>query len=236
MKTRPLSRITSVVAISTAAWVALTIYRQATLPPINTLPDQIASIEEQLGLFKLTYTNAALITLTNAAFFAGLYDFCREENPLWAAVGMVFVPMYALGNLVVYLSQVFVVPELLALYHDPANTLVAQNLLAMTLQEWSGSAAEFVNLLSYALLGISSIVMGLLLKRKAAGLRAGSLLLAISGVLSILSLVGLGTGSAFLTSMVIASGLVFLVALVLLVGYFLRLPTGEEMLSKTSHA
>jgi hypothetical protein len=106
----------------------------------------------------------------------------------------------------------------------------------MTLQEWSGAAAEFVNLLSYALLGISSIVMGLLLKRKAAGLRAGSLLLAISGVLSILSLVGLGTGSAFLTSMVIASGLVFLVALVLLVGYFLRLPTGEEMLSKTSHA
>lgn len=236
MKTRSLSILTSAVMISTAAWVALTIYRQATLPSINTLPDQIAFIEEQLGLFKLTYINAAFITLANAAFFAGLYAFCREENPLWAAVGLVFVPMYALGNLMVYLSQVFVVPGMLALYHDPANSAVAQNLLAITLQEWSGSAAEFLNLLSYALLGISSIVMGLLLKRKAAGLRSASLLLAISGVLSILSLVGLGTGSTLLVSMVMVSGLIFLVALVLLAGYFLRLPTDEEMLSTTSHA
>jgi hypothetical protein len=236
MKTRSINILTSVVAISTAAWVALTIYHQATLPPINTLTDQIAFIEEQLGLFKLTYINAAFITLANAALFAGLYVYCREENPLWAAVGLVFVPMYALGNLMVYLSQVFVVPELLALYHDPANFTVAQNLLAMTLQEWSGSAAEFLNLLSYALLGIPSIIMGLLMYHKATGLRSGSLMLAISGVLSILSLVGLGTSSAFLTSMVMVSGLIFLVALVLLVGYFLRLPTGEEMLPTTSHA
>lgn len=236
MKTHPLSILTSAVAITTAVWVALTIYRQITLPPINTLADQIAFIEGQFGLFKLTYANAALITLANAALFAGLYVFCREENPLWAAVGLVFVPMYALGNLVVYLSQVFVVPGLLALYHEPANAAVAESLLAMTLQEWSGSAAGFVNLLSYALLGIPSIVMGQLMYRKAAGLRAGSLLLAISGVLSILSLVGLGTGSAFLTSMVIVSGLIFLVALILLAGYFLRTPTDEEMLSTTRQA
>lgn len=236
MKTHPLSILTSAVAITTAVWVALTIYRQITLPPINTLADQIAFIEGQFGLFKLTYANAALITLANAALFAGLYVFCREENPLWAAVGLVFVPMYALGNLLVYLSQVFVVPGLLALYHEPANAAVAESLLAMTLQEWSGSAAGFVNLLSYALLGIPSIVMGLLMYRKAAGLRAGSLLLAISGVLSILSLVGLGTGSAFLTSMVIVSGLIFLVALILLAGYFLRTPTDEEMLSTTRQA
>ncbi|MEJ2710214.1 MAG: hypothetical protein P8074_21570 [Anaerolineales bacterium] len=222
MKTRPLSILTSAVTITTAVWVALTIYRQATLPPINTLADQIAFIEGQFGLFKLNYINAALITLANAALFAGLYVYCRDESPIWAAVGLVFVPMYAFGNLVVYLSQVFVVPELLALYHDPANSIVAQNFLAMTLQEWSGAAAEFVNLLSYALLGISSIVMGLLLKRKAAGLRAGSLLLAISGVLSILSLVGLGTGSALLASMVMVSGLIFLVAVVLLAAYFLH--------------
>jgi hypothetical protein len=236
MKTRPLSILTSAVAITTAVWVALTIYRQITLPPINTLADQIAFIEGQFGLFKLTYANAALITLANTALFVGLYVYCREQHTLWAAVALVFVPMYAIGNLLVYLSQVFVIPGLLTLYNDPANLTVAESLLVLTLHEWSGSAAEFVNVLSYALLGIPSIVMGLLMYRKAAGLRAGSLLLAISGVLSILSLVGLGTGSAFLMSMVMVSGLIFLVALVLLAGYFLHTPTDEEMLSTTRQA
>jgi hypothetical protein len=234
MHNRSLGVLTSLVAITTAIWVALTLYRQITLPPINTLPDQIASIEGQLGLFKLNYANAGLITLANAALFAALYVYCRDESPLWAAVGLVFVPMYALGNLVVYLSQVFVVPELLALYHHPASTAMAARWLALTLHEWGGSATEFLNLLSYALLGIASVVMGLLMYRKAPGLRAGSLLLGISGTLSILSLVGLGLENSLLTSLVMVSGLVFLVAVVLLADYFLRALHPRESAGVTS--
>jgi|GEM_PF-2967515 len=236
MHDRSLGTLTSLVAITTAMWVALTIYRQATLPPINTLPDQIASIEGQLGLFKLNYANAGLITLANAALFAAMYVYCQDESPIWAAVGLVFVPMYALGNLVVYLSQVFVVPDLLVRYHDPASAAIAARWLALTLHEWSGSATEFLNLLSYALLGIASLIMGVLMRRKAPRLRTASLLLGISGALSILSLLGLGLENGLLTSMVMASGLVFLIAVVLLAGYFMRAPHPRRSAGATTAA
>lgn len=69
-----------------------------------------------------------------------VYVYCRQHNLLWATVGFVFVPMYGLVNLLCYLSQVFVVPELLQWYQQPDMHAMAAPLLALTIHTWPGSA------------------------------------------------------------------------------------------------
>jgi hypothetical protein len=154
--------------------------------------------------------------------FAGYYAYCREVDPLWAVIALVFVPIYAVGNLVVYLYQVFVVPGLLDLFHTPETAAVAEVILGLTLHTWIGSITGFVNGLAYAALGIPSIIFGVLLHQKAHARRPGGVLLAASGVLSIIALLGIGMGNSMLMFMSPISGFVFLVGISILGVRFLQ--------------
>lgn len=224
MKTRTIGLLTLIVAAITLLWAALFIVTEVTMPAAPTLAGRIAAIERHLGLFLLNYANAGLLTVAAVAMLAGLCVYCRQQDPLWAAVALVFVPIYGLANVVIYLSQVFVVPGLLDLYRDPATAAVAQVLLRLTLHTWPGSAAGFVNALAYAALGITSVILGLLLARRAPCLRVGGRLLALSGVLSVVALVGVGIGDAVLAFLSPLGGFVYLVGLILLGVRFLRAP------------
>jgi hypothetical protein len=206
--------LTIAVIITTAIWVVLLIIGQATAAPAPSLIDKVTALTPLGALFYVNYANAALITLLNVALFAGLYLLCREERPLWALVGLAFIPMYGLGNLVAYLSQIFVVPYLLTLYQAPETTSIALVLLDLTLQDWPGSAVAALNLGAYALLGIPSLFYGMLLTRKGARLRVGGALLALSGALSIVAFAGVALRSAVLSALSLVSGFIFLLALI----------------------
>ena len=222
MRTRTIGIITLVTATLTALWGVVFLYTALLAPTIQTLADQVYAIEHQYGLFILNYANAGFLTVACVMMFAGYYAFCKEGEPLWAAIGLVFVPIYAVGNLVVYLSQVFIVPGLLDLYHEPAMAAVAEVILALTLHTWVGSITGFVNALAYAALGIPSIIFGVLLNQKAHAYRTGGVLLAASGALSIIALVSTGLGSSMLMFMSPVSGFVFLVGISILGVRFLQ--------------
>ncbi len=227
MKTRQIGILTLTVAVLTVIWVALFVYERLGAQAVYTLADRVAAIERNVGLHVLIYTNSGLLTLTGVAMLAGLYLYCREENPLWGVVALVLIPIYGLANLVVYLSQVFVVPGLLELYHQPETAAVAEILLGLTIHDWPGSVAGFVNALAYAVLGIASIILGLMMYRKSSSLRAGGVMLAISGILSIIALVGVGIHNALLAFMSPVGGFVYLIALSLLGVKFIRQPEPE---------
>jgi hypothetical protein len=222
MKTRTLGILTLLVALTTMLWVALVIMIEMQKGPAQTLAAEIAFIESHWGLFNLNYVNAGLITLFTVAMLAGYVHYCWDNDRLWALIAMVFLPLYGLADLVAYLSQVFVVPSLLAAYHQPSSAAFAEILLALTLHTWPGSVVGFINALAYAALGIPSLILGVLLFRKARRLRPGGMLLAVSGVLSIVALIGVGVGSALLSSLVMLSGFLFLIALVPLAIFFLK--------------
>jgi hypothetical protein len=222
MNTRPIGILALTVALLTALWAGLFILDQATATPAHTLADKVAAIEGSLGLFVVNYTNAGLLTLATVALLAGFAVYCWDEDPLWSAVAFAFAPIYGLANTLVYLSQVFVIPGLLDLYRNPETAAVAETLLGLTIHNWDGSAVAFANALAYAVLGIPSIILGILLYRKAERLRVGSLLLAGSGVLSIVALLGVGIESAGLAFLSPLGGLVYMVALILLGVNFLR--------------
>ncbi len=224
LKTRTIGIFVLITAAITVLWAVLFIVTEVAMPTAPTLAGRIAAIEGRLGLFLLNYANAGVLTLAAVVMLAALCVYCCQEEPLWADVALVFVPIYGLANLVVYLSQVFVVPGLLELYHHPPTAALGEILLRLTLHTCPGSAAGFVNALAYAALGISSMILGLLLARRAPCLRAGAVLLALSGVLAVVALVGVGIGDAALAFLSPLGGFVYLVGLISLGVWFLRFP------------
>ena len=200
-------------SILTLLWVGLLAADMASAGPLDSF-EQVAAHAGQLhSLFYAAYLNAALLTLVAVALFAALYAWLRPTTPDWAVIGLVFVPIYGALNLVAYLSQVTLVPALVALRADPQSAVAAAVLLRLALQAWSASAMAFVNGLAYGILGIPSILFGLLLWRQGGALRWGGLLLALNGVACILGVIGFLAGNALLARGVMIGGILFLVAM-----------------------
>ena len=83
------------------------------------------------------------------------------------------------------------VPNLFELHRTPETASIATVLLGLTLYTWPGSAVEFLNGLSYAVLGIPSIVFSVIMFCRVNAFRAGKVLLALSGILSMIALIAL---------------------------------------------
>ncbi|MDI6695240.1 MAG: hypothetical protein QME21_09350 [Anaerolineales bacterium] len=199
--------------VLTALWVSLLIAGMASAGPLETFEQAAAHTSRLHGLFYATYLNAALLTLAAVAFFAALYAWLKPTTPDWTVVGLVFVPIYGALNLVDYLSQVTLVPALVTLRLDPRYADAADMLLRLTLQAWPASTMAFFNGLAYAILGIPSILFGLLLWKYHGALRWGGLLLALNGAACILGVVGFLTANALLGQGVMIGGILFLLAL-----------------------
>jgi hypothetical protein len=207
-RNKPLGTLSLICLMVTVIWLVLLIYGVATQGTVETADQALASVANLDLLHYLTYANATLITLSATMLFAGLYVLCKTEAPLWASIGAAFVPIYGLLNLFAYLSQITIVPRLVVL--QPASDL----LLAQMVQGWSGSAVNVVNNLGYAVLGIPSILFGVLLGKRGALLRLAGILLALSGVASIIGMAGIVAQSAVLGLGSLAGGVVFLAALI----------------------
>lgn len=199
--------------VLTALWVGLLIADMASAGPMETFEQVAAHASRLHGLFYATYLNAALLTLAAVAFFAALHAWLKPPASDWTVIGLVFVPLYGALNLVAYLSQVTLVPALLTLRLDPQTTAAADVLLRLSLPAWSGSTIAFFNGLAYGILGIPSILYGLLLWRRSGALLWGGLLLALNGAACILGVIGSLTGSALLSQGVMIGGFLFLAAM-----------------------
>jgi hypothetical protein len=199
--------------ILTVLWLGLLIADMATAGPLETFEQVAAHASRLHGLFYATYLNVALLTVAAVALFAVLYAWLKPAAPGWIVIGLVFTPIYGALNLVAYLSQVTLVPALVALRLDPQYTATADVLLRLTLQAWPQSAMAFFNGLAYAILGIPSMLYGALLWRRSGALRWGGVLLALNGVACILGVIGALTGSALLGQGALVGGVLFLAAL-----------------------
>lgn len=221
MKTRSLGVLAAVSFVLTAIWLGLLIASMARSGPVGSFERALAAAARLDTLYYLTYANAALITLTVSALFAGLFAYCEPAGPGWSLVGFIFVPVYCLLNLVAYLSQITVVPQLLALQQTPETQATATVLLRMALQASAGSAVSVFNSLAYAVLGIPSLVYGAMLARGRGLLRAGGVLLALSGVACIVGMAGVVMQDSVLSFGSVVGGVIFLLALVPLAPAFL---------------
>jgi hypothetical protein len=137
-------------------------------------------------------------------------------------VGVIFVPVYCALNLLVYGSQVTIIPRLVDLVADPVHEREAAFFLGQMIHAWPDSAVAVVNSLAYAILGIPSIIFGLLLYRGFAARQVAGVLLVLNALACIAGLIGLITGILILEIGTLLGGGIFLLALIPLSMAFLR--------------
>jgi len=190
MKTRTIGALAAASFVLTALWLGLLIAGMSRSGPPQSFEQALAVAGRTDVLLYLTYANDILITLAVSALYAGLFAYCEPAAAGWSLVGFIFVPGYCLLNLVVYLSQITVVPQLLALQRAPEYQATAAVLLRLVIQPWPGSAASVFEGLAYALLGIPSLIYGGVLARSRGLLRLGGVLLALNGAARIVGVAG----------------------------------------------
>ena len=202
----------SLIALTaTVIWLVLFICGMVRHGPVATFEEAMGAVNTIDSLFYLTYLNAALVTLAVTALFAGLYVLYRRVAPFWSIVAMLFVPAYTSLNLFAYLSQVTIIPSLVSMSGRAASQDAAGVLLAQMLQPWPDSIVSVLNNLGYAVLGIPSIIFGVLLARRTF---PGGALLVLSGTACWIGFAGIIMDSPLLSAGSIAGGVLFLLALI----------------------
>jgi hypothetical protein len=216
------------VIVTTTFWILIMVYLGVTVDPASDLAEKVAALEQRGLLYYLNYSNAVLVTLLTVIMFAGFYVFLQKEHPIAALISIVFIPIYGIGNLISYLAQTLVIPQLIDLASLSETRPLALMFLRFTLQDWPGSAIAALNIFSYAILGIPSIIFATIMFRTYRRLRPGSVLLAASGFLSFLAMLGIAVNNPFLSRLTLLSGAIYLLALILLVVPFLRQESAKD--------
>ena len=82
------------------------------------------------------------------------------------------------------------------------------------MQLWPESTVAFLNALAYAILAIPSIIYGVILYNDSRFVQIAGVLLALSGVASIVGMVGIATRNDLIGTALIVGGALFLLALI----------------------
>lgn len=222
MQPRMLGVVSLICLVVTILWLVLMIWGIVSVGTVETFEQALAHVAEPDALFFLTYVNATLVTLFATMLLAGLYVYFRPIAPEWSAIGLVFVPVYCVLNLFVYVSQITIVPRLLAFQGTAEYQDASSLLLGQMVQLWPGSAVATLNTLAYAILGIPSIIFGMGLVKQGTSKQLSGILLALNGLACIVGMVGFVVGSDLLEWGTSAGGVLFLLALIPLSLAFLR--------------
>jgi uncharacterized membrane protein YtjA (UPF0391 family) len=227
MKTKPLGLLSMICLATTILWLVFLVTGRVIAGPLDTFEQVLGHVGKVDVLFLATYANAALVTVSAIMLFAALHVYCRLRAATWSTIGFAFVPVYGALNLIVYLSQITVVPQLVAAQAKGLHSELVVLLLRQAIQEWPDSAAFIVNNLAYAVLGVPSVVFGLLLFSRGTLLRASGVLLALSGVAGILGFSGIAARCTWLSHGSLVGGVLFLLALVPMTWAFLRVADAD---------
>lgn len=222
MKTRFLGILSSVIIFFTLFWLLIFIMINISHGPVKNFAQALDFVSNPDLLFYLNYISVLIVTLLVTSLFAGLYVFIKETSAYWSMIGVIFIPAYCLLDLFAYSSQLIIIPILLDLQKIPEHTLISNFMLRLMIQQLPGSALNIYNNIAYLLLGIPSIIFGVLLYKKDKIFYLAGLLLAISGLTSIVGVFGIILENDLIGLGSLISAFFFLGSLGLLSYIFLR--------------
>lgn len=222
MKTKTTGILSVLSLISTMLFLIFFILDMSSAGPLNTFEQVLAHAARQSTLSTLAYANVTLLTILVTMLLASMYVLCKQTAPLWSAIAIVFAPVYCVFNLFAYFSQITIVPRLLELGAEKQYQMFTEFLLRQLLQSWPDSAVSIFNNTAYALLGIPSIIFGVILYKMSRRLRPGGIFLALNGVACILGIIGIVMQNAVLAWGSMVGAVFFLVSLFPLSWHFSR--------------
>jgi len=208
-------------AFQTITWVVFTAISMSEVKQNWSNNDFLSWAASPDFFFRGNYINATLLTLVAIVLFSLIFEFTRRSNPLLALIGIVFVTIYGIINIVCYSMQIVIVPAL------ASDTLKAGSdvsyFVSQLIQANRNSIVGYLNGLAYALLGIPSVLFGLELIKD--NRRLSGVFLLLSGAASITGIIGYSIKSAPLSSLIVVGGVLFLFAVIFMIFEF-RIHTG----------
>lgn len=210
-----------VLFLLTISWIVLMALSMGNYAPlIENMTEALEYVKNPGTLFYINYTNVIVLTLTNTIFFSLLYLYFKQDYPILAISGIIFIPVYTAYNLFVYTSQISIVQNIQLIYTNSEYAEQVPVLLSQLIQAWDKSSVAFINNYAYAILGISSIAFGIAFLKSSLMSQIAGWLLIINGLACIVGIIGimimnktlsLGTtiGGVFFVLFLIFSSLTF---------------------------
>ncbi len=209
-------RITALILlIQTITWVVFMAISTASIEPDWESLDYVRWASERGVTYIINYLNVSLLTLVAVLLFFLMYGYVKDLSRQAALLGLILVPVYGLMNLGCYSMQISLVPNLAASAMAGEGSIER---IFRLIQANPDSLVGYLNGLAYAILGVPSILYGILLFQKSK--KWSGVLLLLSGALSIVGIVGYTFGNDPLSAGVLLGGMVFLLALAALVVEF----------------
>lgn len=195
--------------IQTVVWLILTIISMSDIKSNWTTADYVKWVSNPNIFFKYNYINATILTFTAIILFTLIFNLFHQKYKNLSSIAFVFVPIYGLINIVCYSIQITIVP-LISKY--AINDLEVLFLSSQLIQANNQTLVGYLNGLAYAILGIPSIIFGLLLIKKQK--RFTGAFLSLSGFMSIIGIIGFMMKNIILSSGIMIGGIVFLLSLI----------------------
>jgi hypothetical protein len=157
------SKITGILAlittITTYIWVIGVTLDSFLKGSVETFDQALEYVSIPDTLYYLNYINVSLLTIFTSMMFAGFYEYFKKSLYSWATIGILFVPIYCSLNLIVYLSQITIVPQVLALADMIEYQSSAQFFAGLLVQNWERSASSTLWLMPFLASLPSSMVV-----------------------------------------------------------------------------
>ena len=203
-------RITSIILlVQTVIWLVFTGFSMSQVESSWIYSDYVIWASNPDLFFIGNYINATLLTITTVVLYTFLYDFLKNKYESYALLGFVFIPIYGIINLLCYSIQISVIPLLASSSLDSPDKIY---FVSQFIQANTKSIIGFMNGLSYAILGIPSIIYGILMFKELK--KISGVFISLNGVFCIIGIIGYIIQNGALTAGIMLGGIVFMGGLV----------------------
>ncbi|MGF1585627.1 MAG: hypothetical protein ACFCUM_09920 [Bacteroidales bacterium] len=209
-------RVTSLILlVQTVIWLVFTGVSMSQVESSWTSEDYVDWASDPDIFFMGNYINATLLTITAIMLFAFLYNYLKIKYGSYASIGFVFIPIYGVINIFCYSIQISVIP-LIAInsLDSPDKIYFASQFIQANYTSFIG----FMNGMSYAILGIPSIVYGILMFRELK--KFSGIFISLNGVFCIIGIIGYIIENNILASGIMIGGILFMGGLVAMIFEF----------------
>lgn len=206
-----------VVFILCVSWILLGVFSMSPLKAEWTNLDYLKWISSPSLSFTLTYINATLLTIIDVILFYFLYSYVKIFNKTFAQLGLMFIPIYGVLNIVCYSIQITTVPTIAKIALESGNIDFAIQLI----QAKTDTLIGYLNGLAYTMLGIPSIIYGYLLFKQR--IKFSGFFLFASAIFDFFGITGYLIGNKTLAIGMILGGIAFTVSLICMVLEFKKL-------------
>jgi hypothetical protein len=202
-------KVTSLILLfQTVIWLVFTGFSMSQVESSWTYNDYVSWAANPDIFFIGNYINATLLTITAVALYAFLYGFLKNKYENYAMLGLVFIPIYGVLNIVCYSIQISIVPLIASNSLDSPDKIY---FASQFIQAYSKSIIGFMNGMAYAILGIPSIIYGILMYKEFKKL--SGVLILLNGISCIIGIIGYIVNNSILATGIMIGGILFLGAL-----------------------